>query len=66
VSRWRHLRTYWIPNALPAQTTVNRANGKARISNGIYMCGDHMETASIKGALRSGRHAAEAVIADNP
>jgi phytoene dehydrogenase-like protein len=66
MSRWRHLRTYWIPNALPAQTTVNRANGKARISNGIYMCGDHMETASIKGALRSGRHAAEAVIADNP
>lgn len=65
VSRWRHLRTYRIPNALPAQTTISRANGKARISKGIYMCGDHMDTASINGALRSGRHAAEAVIADN-
>jgi hypothetical protein len=28
------------------------------------MCGDHLDTASIQGAMVSGRRAAEAVIAD--
>jgi hypothetical protein len=33
-------------------------------SGGVYMCGDYRETASIQGALVSGRRAAEAVIKD--
>jgi predicted NAD/FAD-dependent oxidoreductase len=33
-------------------------------TGGVYMCGDYRETASIQGALASGRRAAEAVIKD--
>ena len=64
VMNWRHLRTYHIPNALPQQTHLNAANGNSRVSAGLYACGDHRDTASINGALRSGRHAAHAVLAD--
>ena len=64
VNHWRHLRTYWIPDALPAQTTITPANGNSRVTRGLYVCGDYRDTASINGALRSGRHAAEALGAD--
>jgi monoamine oxidase len=30
----------------------------------VYLAGDHRDNASINGALRSGRRAAEAVLAD--
>jgi predicted NAD/FAD-dependent oxidoreductase len=29
---------------------------------GFYMCGDHLQTSSIEGAVASGRRAAEAMI----
>jgi predicted NAD/FAD-dependent oxidoreductase len=35
-----------------------------RLEAGLYACGDHLETPSINGALRSGRRAAEALLAD--
>jgi predicted NAD/FAD-dependent oxidoreductase len=35
-----------------------------RVERGLYVCGDHRETASIEGALRSGRRAAEALALD--
>jgi predicted NAD/FAD-dependent oxidoreductase len=31
---------------------------------GLYVCGDHVDNASINGAMESGRRAAEAVLAD--
>jgi predicted NAD/FAD-dependent oxidoreductase len=31
---------------------------------GLYVCGDHRDTASIQGALVSGARAAHAVLAD--
>jgi predicted NAD/FAD-dependent oxidoreductase len=34
------------------------------VSTGLYACGDHLETPSINGALRSGRRAAEALLED--
>lgn len=30
----------------------------------LYVCGDHRDTATLDGALKSGRRAAEALIAD--
>jgi hypothetical protein len=33
-----------------------------RLEDGVFVCGDHRETASIQGALRAGRRAAEAVL----
>jgi phytoene dehydrogenase-like protein len=58
---WRHLRTDWIPNALPSQTRSGEDDGPVR--PGVFVCGDYRETASINGALVSGRKTAEAVLA---
>ncbi len=63
---WRHLRTYSIPYALPAQPAgaLSPASRPVRHPSGLYLCGDHREQASIQGAMVSGRRAAEAVLAD--
>lgn len=62
----RHLRTYTIDHALPDQSApcYTRSDWPVRISPGLYACGDTHDTASIDGALKSGRLAAEAVLAD--
>lgn len=66
VGRWRHLRTYRIPRALPEQrhVEIGSGGGRARVRPGVYVCGDYLDTASINGALRAGRLAAEAAIED--
>ncbi len=63
VDAWRHLRTYRIERALPALTppALEPADRRVRLSPGLFVCGDHRETASIQGALASGRRAAQAV-----
>ncbi|MDO8382038.1 MAG: NAD(P)/FAD-dependent oxidoreductase [Microbacterium sp.] len=60
---WRILRRDDIPHALPAQLPPLRARAP-RVSPGVYVAGDHCDTASIQGALVSGDRAARAVIAD--
>lgn len=66
VSAWRHLRTYVIPNALPAQppSALEPPRRPVRLSPGLYVCGDHRDNSSIDGALGSGRRAAEALLLD--
>jgi phytoene dehydrogenase-like protein len=66
VSGWRHLRTYRIPRALPAQQPPALATPErpVRLSKSLYVCGDHRDNASINGALASGRRAARAVLED--
>jgi phytoene dehydrogenase-like protein len=66
VNSWRLLRTYPIPQALPQQKHAEWEQAPVRLggTGGVYMCGDHRETASIQGALASGRRAAEAVSRD--
>ncbi len=64
VDRWRHLRTDVIRHAQPAQDPPFAPRRSVRIAPGTYVCGDHRDTASIQGALFSGRRAAEAVAAD--
>jgi phytoene dehydrogenase-like protein len=61
-AEWKHLRTYDIPYALPRQDPPALAEPErdVRIRPGIYACGDHLDTASIQGAMVSGRRAAEA------
>jgi predicted NAD/FAD-dependent oxidoreductase len=62
----RHLLTYRIPHALPAQAppALSPVEKPARRSPGLYVCGDYLDTASIQGAMASGRRAAEAVLKD--
>jgi phytoene dehydrogenase-like protein len=66
VSRWRHLQTYHIPFAQFDQRpgTLQPASRPVRLEAGLYLCGDHVENASINGAMRAGRRAAEAILAD--
>ena len=65
VDRWERLPTYRIPYAQPRQDpgdlpTLRR---DVRVADGLWVCGDHRDTASIQGALVSGRRTAEAILA---
>jgi Flavin containing amine oxidoreductase len=64
VKRWLHLRTYQIAYAQPEQSTLPKLERPVRVRKGLYVCGDHIETASLNGAIHSGKRAAEAVLAD--
>lgn len=66
VRGYRHLRTYRIPHALPAQPVgaLDPPERPQRRADGVYLCGDHMDQSSIQGALRSGRRCAEALMAE--
>ncbi|MFN3166460.1 MAG: protoporphyrinogen/coproporphyrinogen oxidase [Phycisphaeraceae bacterium] len=66
VNRWQHLRTYRIPHALPRQAppALSTPERPVRWRDGLYVCGDHRDNASINGAMVSGRRAAEALLAD--
>jgi len=63
---WRYLKSYRIPHAQPQQYpgALEPPVRPVRVRPGIYLCGDHRDTASIHGAMLSGRRAAEAVLAD--
>lgn len=65
VRNWRHLRTYRIPQALPVQRPGDptTATPNAGRTGKVVLCGDYRDTASINGALASGRRAAETVLA---
>lgn len=63
VNTWRHLRTYRIPHAQPAQSPPFTPQQQVATRSGLFVAGDHRATASINGALESGRLAAEAVLA---
>jgi len=60
---WTAVAAYPVACALPAMPAPHPLRGRARIENGLYVCGDHRDTSSIQGALASGRRAAEAVLA---
>ena len=66
VDSWKMLGAYTLARALPQQRHAEWEQAPVRVvgSGGVYMCGDYRETASIQGALASGRRAAEAVIKD--
>ena len=63
---WRLLRVDRIRWAQPAQSPADLepVAKPARLAPGLFIAGDHRDTASIHGALASGRRAAEAALAD--
>ena len=67
VRQWRHLRTYRVPFCLPDQSAPSGGvpQRDPKVATGLYLCGDYCDTASINGALLSGRRAAEAVLRDS-
>jgi phytoene dehydrogenase-like protein len=66
VESWRRFRTYRIHHALPSQAfpALSQPQRPVRIQQGLYVCGDHRDTASIHGALVSGRRTAETILDD--
>jgi phytoene dehydrogenase-like protein len=66
VDDWRHLKTYRLTHALPAQPppmpdpTVPQRPPKP----GIHVCGEYGSVPGIQWAMLSGRHAAESVLKD--
>lgn len=63
-SAWPLLRRDDIPDALPEQPPPLRTTSAARLGGGVYVAGDHRDTASIQGALVSGDRVGRAVLAD--
>lgn len=58
---WEHIATYAIPDALPDTPPGTAIRRPVDLGDGIFVAGDHRDTASIQGALVSGRRAAAAV-----
>ena len=63
VASWRHVKTYRIAHALPAQSPGNLEAGPLRLPDGVFVCGDHRQHGSIEGAIVSGQRAAAALLA---
>lgn len=59
VNEWRHLRTYHLPQALPAFGPDKPAHQPIRLAPGLYQCGDRTTYPSLNAAMESGRRVAE-------
>lgn len=58
---WEHVATYAIENALVAMPPGVDFRQPVDLGGGMFVCGDHRDTASIQGAIVSGRRTAQAV-----
>ncbi len=59
---WQLLRTDVIPHGQPAQLSPLNVKQRVGYGEGRFVCGDHRDTASIQGAMFSGRRTATAVL----
>ncbi len=60
---WEHLRTDVVAHGQPEQTPPLNPKQAVALGDGLFVCGDHRDTASIQGAMFSGRRTAHAVLA---
>ena len=63
---WQYFRSYYISYALPKNKVYSDEAGAKdiRLSEQVYRCGDYLLNGSINAAIKSGRLAAEAIIAE--
>jgi glycine/D-amino acid oxidase-like deaminating enzyme len=59
---WEVVARHVVPEALPAMPPPLRLTQPVEVGDGVFVCGDHRDTASIQGALVSGQRAARAVL----
>jgi predicted NAD/FAD-dependent oxidoreductase len=59
---WELLATHAIRDALPVMPPPLEVRREIAYGPGLFVCGDHRDTASIQGALVSGRRTAEAIL----
>ena len=66
VQQWRHLRTYHIPQALPAYSPdlagSDAMRKPLRLTEHLYQCGDQTTYPSLNAAMQTGRNVAEMII----
>ena len=62
VNTWRHLKTYRIPYAQPNQAPPTDQFRKESLGGGVWVVGDHRTSATLDGALKSGRIADEEIL----
>lgn len=62
VNSWKHLKTYRIPFAQPNQTPPTNLFKPLQLTDDIFVAGDHRMTATLDGALWSGRLVAEKIV----
>jgi glycine/D-amino acid oxidase-like deaminating enzyme len=60
-SGWREVARHLIPDALPAQAPPLVVRRPVHLGDGQFVCGDHRDTASLQGAMVSGRRTAAEV-----
>lgn len=60
-SGWHTVIRHRIPHALPAVLPPLQDRKDVSLGRGVFVCGDHRDTASIQGALVSGNRTAQAV-----
>ena len=58
---WDHLRTDIVRHGHPAQPPPLHPKRRVSLGGGLFVCGDHRDTASIQGAMFSGARTAAAV-----
>ncbi|TGD77882.1 protoporphyrinogen/coproporphyrinogen oxidase [Hymenobacter wooponensis] len=63
VSQWRHLRTYFIPQALPVYAAGQPARQTLKVADTLYRCGDYTSYPSLNAAIATGREVAEMLLA---
>ena len=61
VDSWEIVGTYRIAHAQPRQAPPFSPKRPVEVPGGMFVCGDHRDTASIQGAMYSGRRCADAV-----
>ncbi|MFJ8884387.1 NAD(P)/FAD-dependent oxidoreductase [Streptomyces sp. NPDC102402] len=61
---WELLASRHDPEAVPAMPPPHDPLRPVRVLAGLYVCGDHRDTSTVQGALRSGVRAASAILAD--
>jgi phytoene dehydrogenase-like protein len=59
---WVHLRTDVIPHGQPLQGAPFSPKRRVELGGGVFVCGDHRDTASVQGAMFSGERTAQAVL----
>jgi len=61
-SGWETVAVYRIPDALPAMPPPHDFRQPVSLGEGLFVAGDHRDSASIQGAMVSGRRTAHAVL----
>jgi phytoene dehydrogenase-like protein len=61
VGAWRALKTVRVSRALPVRSPLVIEPVRP-VRAGVWLCGDHRASASIQGAMQSGRATADAII----